>query len=155
MKYNTGKRERIIKFLRINSARSFTLEQISEQIVPGGNGKSTVYRIVSELVFEGKLKRLSDGKTRHCTYQYVGDEACVSHLHLKCRDCGKLIHLCDEISQDFANALLSEDGFRLDAGTMLFGKCSDCSSQKITGNPYSDGHCHHCHEHEGKGEIQN
>ena len=45
MKYNTGKRERIIKFLRINSAKSFTLEQITFEIVPAGKGKSTVYRI--------------------------------------------------------------------------------------------------------------
>ena len=143
MKYNTGKRERIIKFLRINSAKAFTLEEISSQIVPDGNGKSTVYRIVSELVCEGKLKRLSDGKTRHCTYQYVGDEACVSHLHLKCRDCGKLIHLCDELSREFANALLSEDGFMLDAGAMLFGKCANCSLQKPREHICSHEHCHH------------
>ena len=143
MKYNTGKRERIIKFLRINSAKAFTLEEISSQIVPDGNGKSTVYRIVSELVYEGKLKRLSDGKTRHCTYQYVGDEACVSHLHLKCRDCGKLIHLCDELSREFANALLSEDGFMLDAGAMLFGKCANCSLQKSPKHIGSHEHCHH------------
>ena len=147
MKYNTGKRERIIKFLRINSAKSFTLEQITFEIVPAGKGKSTVYRIVSELVAEGKVKRLSDGKTRHCTYQYVGDESCVSHLHLKCRDCGKLIHLCDEISKEFSNALLSEDGFMLDAGAMLFGKCADCTSQKHTNNT-----CPHVHHDNACGE---
>ena len=132
MKYNTGKRERIIRFLRINSEKSFTLEEITMNIVPDGNGKSTVYRIVSELVASGKLKRLSDGKTRHCTYQYVGDENCISHLHLKCRDCGKLIHLRDEISREFASTLLSEGGFMLDAGAMLFGKCADCSLQKLS-----------------------
>lgn len=146
MKYNTGKRERIIKFLRINSARSFTLEEISAEIVPSGNGKSTVYRIVSELVSEGKLKRLSDGKTRHCTYQYVGDEKCVSHLHLKCRDCGKLIHLCDEISKEFANALLSEDGFIIDAGAMLFGKCAECGKQSSEEHYCADKHCRHKNE---------
>ena len=151
MKYNTGKRERIIRFLRINSARSFTLEEISAEIVPSGNGKSTVYRIVSELVADGKLKRLSDGKTRHCTYQYVGDDECVSHLHLKCRDCGKLIHLCDEISREFANALLSEDGFTLDAGAMLFGKCADCGSQTKAEHKCTHGHCHH--DHKPKEEI--
>ena len=151
MKYNTGKRERIIKFLRINSARSFTLEEISAEIVPDGNGKSTVYRIVSELVADGKIKRLSDGKTRHCTYQYVGDDGCISHLHLKCRDCGKLIHLCDEISREFANALLSEDGFTLDAGAMLFGKCADCGSQTKSDHSCTHVHCHH--DHEEKEEI--
>ena len=129
MKYKTGKRELIIKFLRINSARAFTLEEISDEIASDGKGKSTVYRIVSELVSNGSVRRLSDGKTRHCTYQYIGDAECASHLHLKCRDCGKLIHLCDEISNEFASALLSLDGFTLEAGSMLFGKCANCKSE--------------------------
>ena len=128
MKYNTGKREQISRFLRINSAKSFTLEEISAEITSDGRGKSTVYRIVSELLGEGKVRRISDEKTRHCTYQYIGDESCSSHLHLKCRNCGRLIHLKDEISKEFAEALLSADGFTLDAGAMLFGKCADCQS---------------------------
>ncbi len=146
MKYNTGKRAQIIRFLRINSSRSFTLEEISDEITTDGHGRSTVYRIVSELVSEGKLRRLSDGKTRHCTYQYIGDDECSSHLHLKCRDCGRLIHLEDEISHEFAAALLSLDGFTLDAGTMLFGKCKDCKTGVPTAS--SEEHvCHKAHKH--------
>ena len=143
MTYNTERRTRILEFMKENADKSFTIEEICSGILHGEGGKSTVYRIVSELVADGKLKRLSDGKTRHCTYQYVGDDECVSHLHLKCRDCGKLIHLCDEISREFANALLSEDGFTLDAGAMLFGKCADCGSQTKAEHKCTHGHCHH------------
>ncbi|MBQ3016350.1 MAG: transcriptional repressor [Clostridia bacterium] len=146
MKYNTGKREQIIRFLRINSSRSFTLEEISEEITTDGHGRSTVYRIVSELVSEGKLRRLSDGKTRHCTYQYIGDDECSSHLHLKCRDCGRLIHLEDDISHEFAAALLSLDGFTLDAGAMLFGKCKDCKTGDFT-DTSKEHVCHKAHNH--------
>lgn len=143
MKYNTGKREQISRFLRINSAKSFTLEEISKEITSDGHGKSTVYRIVSELVGEGKVRRISDGKTRHCTYQYIGDAECSSHLHLKCRDCGRLIHLKDEISKEFAQVLLSADGFLLDAGAMLFGKCANCSSDAPEYHAH-DCSCHSC-----------
>ena len=146
MKYNTGKREQIIKFLRMNSSMSFTLEEISQEITEDGHGRSTVYRIVSELVSEGKLRRLSDGKTRHCTYQYIGDDECSSHLHLKCRDCGRLIHLEDEISHEFAAALLSLDGFTLDAGAMLFGKCKDCKTGDSIDSP-KEHICHKAHRH--------
>ena len=97
MKYTTGKKEAIIAFLSENSAKAFTLEEIAAAITPDGKGRSTVYRIVAELLEEGKVHRYSDGKTRHCTYQYTGTE-CHSHLHLKCRECGKLIHLTDKVS---------------------------------------------------------
>ena len=140
MKYNTGKRENILAFFKNNAEASFTLEAICEAIAPDGNGKSTVYRIVSELVCEGKLRRLSDGRTRHCTYQYIGNDECKSHMHLKCRNCGRLIHLDDKLSHEFASILLSEGGFAIETGCMLFGKCSECGSTDGTEHVHGE-HC--------------
>lgn len=129
MTYNTGKREKILEFLSKNADKSYTLEDICSHITEGGHGNSTVYRLVSELVANGCIRRLSDGKTRHCTYQYVGDEECRGHLHLKCRDCGRLIHLDEGISHDLCDVLLAS-GFSLDGGSMLFGKCQSCDAQQ-------------------------
>ncbi|MBQ9070014.1 MAG: transcriptional repressor [Clostridia bacterium] len=138
MKYNTGKREQILSFLSENSHRSFELCEIALAITHDGHGTSTVYRIVSELLSEGKVRRLSDGKTRHCTYQYIGSEECHSHLHLKCRDCGKLIHLDEEISHEFCDSVLSIGGFTLESGCMLFGKCESCTvKNESLSNPIS------------------
>jgi Fur family ferric uptake transcriptional regulator len=125
MKYSTGKRAQIIEFLSTNAERSFTIEEIADAITENGHGRSTVYRIVAELLEGRCIRRLSDGATRHCTYQYVGDEECKMHLHLKCRDCGRLIHLDDEISHELCDTLLSR-GFSLEEGSMLFGKCEEC-----------------------------
>ena len=129
MTYNTGKREQILKFLADNSARSYTLEEICENIIPDGHGKSTVYRIVSELVEKDCLRRLSDGKTRRCTYQYVGDYECRSHLHLMCRGCGRMIHLDEQLSSELCDTLLAS-GFAVEEGGMLFGKCRGCGAGK-------------------------
>lgn len=126
MKYNTGKKQQILEFLSSNSHLAFTLEEISESVAPGGKGKSTVYRIVSELVESAVVKRISDGKTRHCSYQYIGNGECKSHLHLKCRDCGKLIHLDKDVSDNFTSALRKSGGFMLEDGCILFGKCTSC-----------------------------
>ena len=127
MKYTTGKKEAIVAFLSENCEKSFSLEEIAERITPDGKGKSTVYRLVAELVDTGDIKRLSDAKTRHCTYQYVGREECHSHLHLKCRDCGKLIHLNDKISSELTCALRTAGGFALDEGCIFYGKCISCA----------------------------
>ena len=127
MIYKTGKRTRIIEFLSDNSDKSYTLEEICDVMTDGGHGKSTVYRLVSELVGEGIITRISDGRTRHCTYQYVGGELCHTHLHLKCKGCGRLMHLDEEVSASFEKAVELIGGFRIDDGAFLFGTCRDCA----------------------------
>lgn len=130
MGYTTGKKARIIEFLSENRERSFTLEQICCAVTEDGKGKSTVYRLVAELVEGGDVKRLSDGRTRRCTYQFVGDAACHEHLHLKCKECGRLMHLDDKLSHQFERAVLRSGGFVIEEGSMLFGRCRDCAEVK-------------------------
>ena len=127
MRYTTGKRELILAFLSENADVSYTLEEICDALTDGGKGKSTVYRLVSELVGEGSIRRLSDGRTRHCTYQYVGKECCHSHLHLKCKGCGRLMHLDEEVSASFEKTVELLGGFHIDDGAFLFGTCRDCT----------------------------
>ena len=131
MGYKTGKRQLILELLSRDADSSYTIEEISDAITPDGSGRSTVFRIVSELVSDGCLRRLSDGKTRRCTYQYVGDEHCHRHLHLKCRGCGRLIHLDESVSRTFEEKILSVGGFEIEAGSFLFGTCRDCA--EVTG----------------------
>jgi len=127
MRYTTGKKERIIEFLSDNAERSYTLEEICNAVTDEGQGKSTVYRLVSEMVGEGRITRLSDGKTRHCTYQYVGGELCHTHLHLKCKGCGRLMHLDRKVSENFERTVRRVGGFLIDDGAFLFGTCKDCA----------------------------
>ena len=131
MGYTTGKRARIVGFLSDNADKSYTIEEICSALIEEGKGRSTVYRLVSELVGEGVLTRLSDGRTRHCTYQYVGGELCHTHLHLKCKGCGRLMHLDSKLSEDFERAVSSVGGFLIDDGALLLGKCRECAEVKI------------------------
>lgn len=141
MKYNTGKKKQITDFLSENSHEAFTLEEISERVAPDGKGRSTVYRIVSELVEAALVKRISDGRTRHCSYQYIGGGECKSHLHLKCRDCGKLIHLDKSTSENLTAALRQSGGFTLEYGCMLFGKCDRCEGDDGAIKKNCEGGC--------------
>ena len=125
MTYKTGKRERIIDLLRTCGGRAYTLTEICAAVAEDGHGQSTVYRLVSELVDEGVLRRLSDGRTRHCTYQYVGGEHCREHLHLRCKGCGRLFHLDEETTLDVRERIRMA-GLLLDLGELLVGRCADC-----------------------------
>lgn len=127
MVYTTGKKKLITELLSRNSNTSYTIEEIVEAVTGDGKGKSTVYRLVSELVANGFVRRLSDGKTRHCTYQYVGDEHCHRHMHLKCNGCGKLIHLDENTTRAFEKKILTLDGFSIEEGSFIYGTCRECT----------------------------
>ncbi len=128
MVYKTGKKERITDFLKLHNDETFTLEEICEKIAPDGKGRSTVYRLVSSLVDGGEVCRLSDGKTRRFTYQYLGRGECHSHFHLKCNECGRLIHLDSKISHELGERLASVGGFSIEEGATLHGRCRECSA---------------------------
>lgn len=126
MTYNRDRKNEIISFLSINGQESFTAEEICERLLADGGGKSTVYRILSGLVKDGTVKRISDGKSRHVRYQYLGEKRCAEHLHLKCRLCGRLIHLDRATSELILGSLERCGGFSLDPTEILSGSCEDC-----------------------------
>lgn len=130
MTYNRDRKEEIIALLSTESDLSFTAEQICEKVLGSGGGKSTVYRIISSLVEEGVLKRISDGKSRHVKYQYLGEKLCSEHLHLKCRSCGRLIHLNKTASESIISSLESSEGFLIDCTEILSGSCTKCALAK-------------------------
>lgn len=126
MIYNTEKRTELLDFLKRGEGRTFSVEEICAAILKDGRGKSTVYRLISKLVDEGEVRRIADGKTRHVTYQYIHSGHCAEHLHLKCKECGKLIHLDGEFSCALEQRILKTEGFILDCGALLYGKCEKC-----------------------------
>ena len=126
MTYNTEKRRRISELLSVHPDRSYTAEEISEITSPDGSGKSTVYRLISKMVDEGSIRRLSDPKTRRVTYQHVY-VACSEHMHLKCKSCGKLIHLDEETSHILERRIMNVAHFSVEDGALLLGKCESCS----------------------------
>ena len=131
MTYNTEKRAEIIRLFKKCGGQAFSAEDIATAILNDGHGKSTVYRILSKLVDEGILRRISDGKTRHVTYQYVHIGTCSEHLHLKCKNCGSLIHLDEETSHKLGISILRSRGFTIDEGALLYGRCKNCEVLKV------------------------
>ena len=127
MVYNTEKRSEITALMSRNPDRVFTIEEISLSVAPDGRGKSTVYRIISKMVNEGLVRRISDGKTRRVTYQYLGCAHCSEHLHLKCTLCGALTHLECGMSEELLHHIESTHRFKVDnTATVLYGLCGAC-----------------------------
>ena len=121
MAYNTKQKNEIISFFKNHADKSFTPDEVYEGVCFAGIGKSTVYRITASLAEAGILRRERDGRGGKCTYQLIQCHDCHEHLHLKCRECGRLVHLDESISTALGESLKSTIGFSLDESTMLYG----------------------------------
>lgn len=129
--YVTEQKKVLKKILQDNCDKAYTVDELLEimrsacpQNVPG---KSTVYRLITRLVSEGSVKKFSRDNSRQSAYQIVMGEHCDCHLHLKCMDCGKLIHLDDKVSDELLSAVRATSDFSVsEEATVLFGMCGDC-----------------------------
>lgn len=133
--YNTKQSCEILNFLKENAGSHFTSQEISDHFRNQGIniGQATIYRRLDRLTTDGLVnKYIIDEKSPAC-YEYIGTEHC-SHgkcYHMKCEQCGKLIHLnCDEINAFFEH-VSEEHGFVLDPKrTVFYGICNECNSKE-------------------------
>ena len=92
---------------------------------------ATIYRTLDKLCSEGIARKMTMGDGAGSCYQYVQESDCHSHFHLKCIECGKLIHLSCDFLANMEKHIHKEHGFTISAGkTVIYGKCSDCEALK-------------------------
>ena len=124
--YHTNQRKSLLGFLKENSEQAFTIEEIVEALSDNSIAKSTVYRLMTKLVEENLVHRTVKGNSRSFVYQYISDEKCENHLHIKCTDCGKVYHLDHDVSALIQNDIKKNTAFEMDSHTVLLGRCGDC-----------------------------
>jgi Fur family ferric uptake transcriptional regulator len=86
---------------------------------------STVYRTLELLEELGLVTHthLSHGAP---TFHAVDEE---QHVHLVCRECGRISEIQPSVLDGLTAALRRERGFKVDVGHVsLFGQCAECAS---------------------------
>lgn len=127
-KYQTKPRRMLLNFLAENPEQSYTAEELaaalSREYGPEAPGKSTVYRLVSKLAQEEQIRR-SEPEGVHLSYYQIN--RCHDHLHLKCTDCGRLIHMQESASEQLLREILQSSGFAVNEHqTVIYGRCNGC-----------------------------
>ncbi len=124
--YHTHQRTALIDFLKENSDKAFTIEEIIVKTDNEELSRSTVYRLMTKLVNDGLVHRTVKGNSRSFVYQYIAEEKCEGHLHMKCTDCGKVYHLDSSVSSVIKEDIGSSTGFEIDSHTVILGRCNTC-----------------------------
>lgn len=131
-KYNTNGKTALIDYMKEHADRHFTVEEIISGISSEGNkaSRSSVYRQVAMLLEAGEIRRFETHGKSSFVYQYANkSHDCSLHYHLKCTECGKLIHMECEKMNDLKMHILREHGFTIGGAAVINGICLECSKK--------------------------
>lgn len=135
--YHTAQKAMLLQFLSEHKDRAFTVEEVAQALqarTADAPAKSTLYRLMQRLVEEHAVKRLVRGNSRSFVYQLVSDEHCHFHLHLKCSQCGKFLHLDEGLSREMREKVRAAASFFVsNEDTVFFGLCADCAPAEAGG----------------------
>ena len=135
--YNTRTRQLILDYLINNRQHAVSASNILEHLEAQGASPNptTVYRYLDKLAGEQRIMKYVADKGERAVFQYVDEgRHCREHLHLKCVDCGRLIHLDEGVSDALQSDLLRAAGFTVDGrSTTIYGTCAACGRKR-------DGH---------------
>ena len=132
--YQTAQKKILTDFMMKHSEKTFSVEELCDEMEKEYEGrelpgKSTVYRLIQQMVEEGTVKRMMKEHSRKFAYQLAGGDHCALHLHLKCMDCGKLLHMDDDESLKIMTQVFEKNHFSVDGKmTVLVGKCNECKN---------------------------
>ncbi len=130
--YDTHGKKVIAEFLKNHSDSHFTVDEIIKGIEKEGEktSRSSVYRQISKMYESGELSRFESPGKSNFVYQYVHKtNECDGHCHLKCIECGKLIHLDCEKMNGIKEHILLDHGFTIGRDSIISGICGDCKSK--------------------------
>lgn len=129
-KYMTKQRKALLTLLSQHADEELSARQIETALADEGVSISAVYRNLSELEKDGKIRRVSKSGSREVFYQYTDCTACKDCLHLSCEKCGKTYHMNMPGVEMLMNNLAEQDEFAIDkSNTVLYGVCKSCQNK--------------------------
>ena len=139
--YSTKQRTVILDFLRQASTHTTAkdiLSYLKNQNIQVSS--ATVYRTLEKLEKEGIVRKMSLGDGLSACYQYTEGASCQGHFHLKCIECGELIHLSCEFLDKMEKHIYDEHSFTISSGkTVIYGRCAKCAGNSES----AENHHHH------------
>lgn len=130
-RYITKQRLALEKCLKAHIDQKVSVKDILHCLDGKGISQSSVYRNLSAMEKEGKLKRFIKEDSNEIVYQYLGDDTCKDHIHLTCKCCGKIFHMSNANSSYIVQHIENDEKFYIaKSDTLIYGLCSDCKEEQ-------------------------
>ncbi|MBQ1471335.1 MAG: transcriptional repressor [Eubacterium sp.] len=128
--YKTEGRKKIMDILRQSGGVPLSVPQIEGKLQEGGSplNKTTIYRYLDKLEDSGDVVKYAGDEGRKALFQLVDRKRrCDQHLHLKCVECGALLHLDGPTMSTLAEQVYTEHGFMIQCrNSVIYGLCQEC-----------------------------
>lgn len=129
-KYHTRSKDAIRTYLNTHREHSFSAYDINEYMQEQGIqvNLTTIYRNLDKLMESGEIMKYKTAGDEFCRYQCTRPHAqCHEHIHMQCRECGKVLHLECDFMEDIVKHLYEHHKFTLEcSGSVLMGVCAAC-----------------------------
>lgn len=129
-KRHTKQKDIVIKYLKNNLDKHLTVEKMLLDLKKENENisQATIYRILSDLTDEGRVRKYITADNKCSCYQYVDNvDKCSMHYHLICDKCGEITHFENDIMTKIKNDVLKNEQFDLNLQkVVLYGKCKNC-----------------------------
>jgi len=134
--YKTRQQELLTAYLKQMQGKHFTAEELCSHFESNEIkiSTATVYRYLEKMVREGEVLKIYVDEHSASCFEYIGNKDCKekkAHFHLKCEQCGTLIHLDSSELYEIQDYLAKKQGFKVDAlRTVFYGLCKKCSGRR-------------------------
>lgn len=127
--YSTRSRSVLIDFFEKHRDECFSAKDIIESDAVD-IGEATVYRLLTKLTQQGVLQKSLSRNGAGSLYQLTAKADCQDHFHLKCLDCGNIIHMHCHTMHSLEEHIESEHDFTVDNSyTVIYGQCGRCKDK--------------------------
>lgn len=130
LKYRTKQRDEILRFFEENKEKCFSAREVCSFVKAG---EATVFRTISKLTTDGKLKRFKGDSSRgeSAYYRYNSCRDNDGHIHLMCEECGELIHMDCDFIKEVLSHFSTHHKFAVDCEkTVIYGICDSCRAEE-------------------------
>ncbi|MCR4795001.1 MAG: transcriptional repressor [Ruminococcus sp.] len=126
--YNTMQRTSILSFLETNIGQAFTVKEIvdgirSDNAASCSPSESTVYRIMSDLVKNGIVRRKIN---QNREYQYRLSNVKSGSISIRCKVCGAVQHIDEKVCSEIIDELKNSALIGTDGDIEILGICDKC-----------------------------
>lgn len=128
-KYLTKQRRVLLSYLGGHADELLSVRRIADELSDAQISLSAVYRNLSELESEGKVRKYVKDGMREVFYQYMDADGCKGRLHLACLKCGRTFHMDAKDAELLAEHIRRTERFAIDqADTAIYGTCEGCQN---------------------------